>query len=230
MNRVIIAGILIIDFDKLIEAHLKRERKPKEIGRYYPSEIGSCIRKVWYSYKYPMEIEPDRLKIFEIGNILHDFIIQVFKSEKNVDSINFLESELPFKMDLKDFIISGRLDDVLIAKEDNRKMIIEVKSIKDIRIALTPNKTHVMQLQLYMHATGIHSGIILYVDKMNLKTKAFEIPYEEKHSLDILKRFRTLDELLKKDVLPIDEAKQSKDTIWMCNMCEYRAKCDRNEK
>ena len=230
MNRAIIAGILIIDFDKLIEAHLKRERKPKEIGRYYPSEIGSCIRKVWYSYKYPMEIEPDRLKIFEIGNILHDFIIQVFKSEKNVDSINFLESELPFKMDLKDFIISGRLDDVLIAKEDNRKMIIEVKSIKDIRIALTPNKTHVMQLQLYMHATGIHSGIILYVDKMNLKTKAFEIPYEEKHSLDILKRFRTLDELLKKDVLPIDEAKQSKDTIWMCNMCEYRAKCDRNEK
>ena len=230
MNRAIIAGVLIIDFDKLIEAHLKRERKPKEIGRYYPSEIGSCIRKVWYSYKYPMEIEPDRLKIFEIGNILHDFIIQVFKSEKNVDSINFLESELPFKMDLKDFIISGRLDDVLIAKEDNRKMIIEVKSIKDIRIALTPNKTHVMQLQLYMHATGIHSGIILYVDKMNLKTKAFEIPYEEKHSLDILKRFRTLDELLKKDVLPIDEAKQSKDTIWMCNMCEYRAKCDRNEK
>ena len=177
-----------------------------------------------------MEIEPDRLKIFEIGNILHDFIIQVFKSEKNVDSIKFLESELPFKMDLKDFIISGRLDDVLIAKEDNRKMIIEVKAIKDIRVALKPNKTHVMQLQLYMHATGIHSGIILYVDKMSLKTKAFEIPYEEKHSLDILKRFRALDELLKKDVLRIDEAKQSKDTIWMCNMCEYRAKCDRNEK
>ena len=209
---------------------MRRERKPKEIGRYYPSEIGSCIRKVWYSYKHPMEVEPDRLKIFEIGNILHEFILQVFKSEKNINSIKFLSSELPFKMDQKDFMISGRLDDVVIAKEDDKKAIIEVKTVRDIRTTIKPNKHHIMQLQLYMHATGIHDGIILYVDKTNLKTKAFEIPYDEMHSLDILKRFRSLHELLKNDVLPIDEAKQSKETIWMCNMCEYRAKCDRNEK
>ncbi len=177
-----------------------------------------------------MEIEPDRLKVFEIGNILHEFIIQVFKSEKNINAIKFLESELPFKLNQKDFTISGRLDDILVAKEDSRKMIIEVKTVRDIRSTFKPNKNHAMQLQFYMHATGIHDGIILYIDKTNLKTKAFEISYDEKHSLDILKRFSTLHELLKKDVLPIDEAKQSKETIWMCNMCEYRAKCDRNEK
>ncbi len=209
---------------------MKRERKPKEIGRYYPSEIGGCIRKVWYSYKHPMEIEPDRLKVFEIGNILHDFILQVFKNEKNANSIKFLTSELPFRMNLKDFIISGRLDDVIIAQENSQKMIIEVKTVRDVRSTNKPNKNHVMQLQFYMHATGISNGIILYVDKTNLKTKAFEIVYDEKHSLDILKRFSSLHELLKKDVLPIDEAKQSKETVWMCNMCEYRAKCDGNEK
>lgn len=225
-----IVGDFIIDFDKLIENHLKRERKPKEIGRYYPSEIGSCIRKVWYSYKRPMEAEPDRLKLFEIGNILHNFIMEVFKSEKNVDSIKFIDSELPLKLSQKDFTISGRLDDIVIAKEDDQKKLIEVKSIKDVRLLDAPNKHHVMQLQLYMHVTGIHDGIILYIDKTNLKTKAFDISYDEMHSLDILKRFSNLHELLKKDVLPIDEAKQSKETIWMCNMCEYRAKCDRNEK
>ena len=220
----------MIDFDKLIETHIKRERKPKEIGRYYPSEIGSCIRKVWYSYKHPMEIEPDRLKIFEMGDILHKFMMEVLKSEKNADKIKFLESELPFKMNFKDFIISGRLDDVVIAKEDGQKIVIEVKTVKDIKYTDRPNKIHVMQLQLYMHATGVHDGIILYVDRNNLKTKAFEVKYDEKHSLDILKRFKVLNELLAKDVLPIDEFKQSKETIWMCNMCEYRAKCDRNEK
>ena len=225
-----IVGDSIIDFDKLIETHLKRERKQKQIGRYYPSEIGSCIRKVWYSYKYPLEIEPDRLKVFEIGNILHEFIIQVFKSEKNADLIKFLNSELPFKLEQKDFVISGRLDDIVVATEDSRKIIIEVKSIKDVRFVNKPNKHHVMKLQFYMHVTGIKNGILLYVDKTNLKTKAFEIPYDEKHSMDILKRFSSLHELLKKDVLPIDEAKRSKETVWMCNMCEYRAKCDRNEK
>lgn len=220
----------MIDFDKLIESHLKRERRKKDIGRYYPSEIGSCIRKVWYSYKHPMDVDPEKLKIFEIGNILHDFILQVLKSERNVDSIQFLDSELPFKLDQKDFTISGRLDDIVIAKDDGHKAIIEVKSVKDIRSFDKPQSTHKMQLQLYMHATGIHDGIILYVDKNNLKTKSFEIKYEEKHSLDILKRFRILHELLTKDVLPIDEAKRSSEMMWMCNMCEYRAKCDKNEK
>ncbi len=225
-----IVGDVIIDFDKLIEAHLKRERKPKTIGRYYPSEIGNCIRKVWYSYKHPMDTDPDKLKLFEIGNILHEFIMQVFKSEKNINSIKFLEAELPFKMDQKDFTISGRLDDVIVAKDEDKKMIIEVKSIRDVRETRKPNRHHVMQLQLYMHATGIHHGVLLYVDKNTLNTKSFEVPYDEKHSLDILKRFSTLHELLKKDVLPIDEAKQDKETIWMCNMCEYRTKCDNNVK
>lgn len=156
-------------------------------------------------------------------------MMEVFKSEKNVDKIKFIESELPFKMDFKDFIVSGRLDDVVIAKEDDKKIIIEVKTVRDVRSA-KPSKNHIMQLQFYMHATGIKDGIILYVDRTTLKTKAFEIEYNEKHSLDILNRFKSLHELLVKDVLPIDEFKQSKETIWACNMCEYRAKCDRNEK
>ncbi|MBI2084217.1 MAG: PD-(D/E)XK nuclease family protein [Candidatus Aenigmarchaeota archaeon] len=177
-----------------------------------------------------METDPDRLKIFEVGNLLHDFVMHVFKNEKNADKIKFLESEIPIKKDFKDFMVSGRLDDVVIAVEDGRKMIIEVKSVADIRRADTANKNHVMQLQFYMHATGIKDGIILYIDKKNLKTRAFEIPYDEMHSMDIIKRFRVLHELLVKDVLPIDEAKRNDDMNWMCNMCEYRSKCDRNEK
>ncbi len=54
----------MIDFDKLVDqGTVTREFKPKQIGRYYPSEVGTCIRKVWYSYKYPQEIDP-KLKNF----------------------------------------------------------------------------------------------------------------------------------------------------------------------
>ena len=73
----------MIDFNKMVERHLEREHKPKEIGRYYPSEIGSCIRKTWYSYKYPQQISLELMKIFEVGNIMHGFVVEVLKSEKN---------------------------------------------------------------------------------------------------------------------------------------------------
>ncbi len=35
----------MIDFDKLVDQHIARELKPKQIGRYYPSEVGSLSEK-----------------------------------------------------------------------------------------------------------------------------------------------------------------------------------------
>ncbi len=102
----------MIDFDKLVDQHIAREFKPKQIGRYYPPEVGTCIRKVWYSYKYPQEIDPKPRRIFEVGDILHGFVIEVLKSEKNKD-VELLQSEMPFKIPMEDFIISGRVDDLV---------------------------------------------------------------------------------------------------------------------
>ena len=53
----------MIDFNALIEKHLKVKFKPKKAGRYYPSEIGSCIRKIWYSYMFPKETDAELMKI-----------------------------------------------------------------------------------------------------------------------------------------------------------------------
>ena len=92
----------------MIDNHLHKENRPKEIGRYYPSEIGTCMRKVWYSYKFPMETNPELLKVFELGNILHDFVVQVLQSEKNPE-VELLKYEFPFKVEIDDFLISGRV-------------------------------------------------------------------------------------------------------------------------
>ena len=86
----------MIDFDKLIDEHLKKEARPKGVGKYYPSSAGTCMRKVWYGYKYTSELEPELLKIFEMGNIIHDFVVEVLKSEKTPE-VELLESEFPFK-------------------------------------------------------------------------------------------------------------------------------------
>lgn len=218
----------MINFDQMIDRYLSRESKPKTEGRYYPSEIGTCIRKIWYSYKYPQEVKADLLKIFHVGNMMHDFVAEVLKSEKNPD-VELLRSEMPLRLEIEDLVISGRVDDLLLLKADGKNLLVEVKSAKTISFQVKPSRHHVMQLQLYMHATGVHNGIILYLDKTTLKSRVFTIQYNEAMVNSILSRFKSLHKLLKCNELPIAEAKSDSDTRWMCGFCEYRGKCDKNE-
>ncbi len=214
----------MIDFNKLIDNYFSRDSRKKSIGRYYPSEIGGCLRKTWFSYKIPKEIGKDVIRIFEAGNMIHEFISEVLKSEKNPE-IELIETELPFIIDKKDFKISGRIDDIILAKIHNQKALIEVKSSKFL--PREPNENHVSQLQLYMEATGINQGIILYIQKDNLQASWFNINYNEKKVEDIMQRFGSLDHYLKLNKVPPAEAKLKKEKNWMCSFCEYKDECDK---
>ncbi|HLC50973.1 MAG TPA: PD-(D/E)XK nuclease family protein [archaeon] len=214
----------MIDFNELIENHVKRELKPKDIGRYYPSEIGSCIRKTWYSYKFPVETTTEKLKIFEMGNLLHHFIAQVLSSEKNTH-IQLLETELPFKMQFKDINVSGRIDNLLIVKETSRKILVEIKSTKSINSLIEAQPHHLMQLQLYMHYLNVPDGALVYIEKNTLRAKTFEVKHDETIVAEALFRFQRLHEMLKTDVIPEAEARMNTDMSWMCKHCEYREKC-----
>lgn len=219
----------MIDFDKMVDAHIAREHRPKQVGRYYPSEVGSCLRKLFYSYKYPKEIDPELLKVFEAGNIIHGFVVEVLKSEKN-KQVELLESEMPFKIEAEDFLISGRVDDLVMVKASGEKVLVEVKSTKDVSFVRKPQTNHAMQLMFYMEATGVHKGVILYIDKNSLKSKVFEVEFDPQKGAEIFDRFSFLHSHLKKDELPKPEAKQVSDMNWMCRYCEYNEKCGGNEK
>lgn len=219
----------MIDFGKMIDRHIAREHRPKQVGRYYPSEVGNCMRKVWYSYKYPQEIEPDLRKIFEVGNIMHGFVVEVLKSGRNRE-VELLKSEFPFRIEEKNFTVSGRVDDLILVKESGKNVLVEVKSCKNILAVKKPQPSHIVQLQFYMHATGVHNGIILYIDKSNLQSKIFEIPHTENRGHEIMERFEELHTCLTNNNLPVAEAKDEEDTKWMCRFCEYEEKCNKDEK
>jgi CRISPR/Cas system-associated exonuclease Cas4 (RecB family) len=219
----------MFDFDRLIEDHIAREHRPKQIGRYYPSEVGNCLRKNWYSYKYPLEVDQDKLKIFEVGNMLHGFVVEVMRDERQED-IELLESEFPFKIEMKDFIISGRVDDLILIKSNSKKVLVEVKSTRNVDFIEEPQSHHVAQLMFYMAASNIHNGVILYIDKNDLHSKVFEIPFDEFKSAEIVDRFNFLHDHLTKNNLPLAEAKKVQDMSWMCKFCEYSNKCDKEEK
>jgi CRISPR/Cas system-associated exonuclease Cas4 (RecB family) len=214
----------MIDFNAMIDNHLKREHRPKGIGRYYPSEIGMCMRKTFYSYKFPTEIKPDLVKIFEVGNILHDFVVDVLKSEKT-PGIKLLKSEFPFEEKINDFTISGRIDDLILLELSGKEVLVEVKSTGNIDFVREAMHHNVMQLQLYMHLLKIHNGVVLYIDKRNLQSKVFSISYDENEAKKILDRFKALHTSLTKDYLPDPEARASREGVWMCKYCEYREKC-----
>lgn len=220
---------MIVDFDKVIDDFLKKEYTPKGQGKYFPSEAGLCLRKIWYSYKFPAQIEPDLLKIFEMGNIVHDFIVQVLKSDK-ISDIKLLKSEFPFKVKVEDFEISGRVDNLIMVQASGKIYLVEVKSVKDLKYIKEASPHNIVQLQLYMHFVGVHNGILLYIDKSNLKTKGFEIQYNEKEALRIIERFKTLHEHLKNNELPEAEARVHKELGWMCKLCEYRDECQTQTK
>lgn len=219
----------MIDFDRMIDDYLKREHRPRGIGKYYPSEIGGCMRKTWYGYKHPQETKADLIRIFEIGEIIHDFVVDVLKSEKTPE-VELIGAEVPFKINMKDYVVSGRVDDLILVKADGKKMLIEVKSTGNIDYVHYPKLNNELQLIFYMFATKIHNGALLYVDKRNLKSKIFEVKYEEARAVEVISRFNNLHKSLVEGLLPKPEAKLDEETEWMCRYCEYKDKCDKDEK
>jgi len=218
----------MFDFDKLLEKHIAREHKPKKIGKYYPSEVGNCLRKVWYSYKYPQEIDINKQKIFEVGNMIHAFVIDVLKNTRN-EKIKLLKSELPFDMRIDKFQVSGRVDDLLLLKVENKKLLVEVKSCKNVEAVKKPHFNHKLQLQFYMYATGVHDGAMLYIDKNNLKSKVFPVDFDRQEAEKIVERFKLLHTSLLSNKLPPAEGMENEEMKGFCRYCEYGDKCKRNE-
>ena len=218
----------MFDFNSLIENHLAREFRPKTQGRYYPSEIGKCLRDVWYSYKQPLPLPMEKVKIFEAGNIMHHFVAEVMRSEKN-QQVKLLDNELPFQLQIRDFIISGRIDDLLLVLADNKRLLVEVKSVARLDFTNEPQPQHMIQLQLYLHALrkshNVDAGALLYIEKNTLQAKTFIIDYDERLAAEALDRFSKLHNFLVAGKLPPPEARLRDEIGWMCKRCDYRERC-----
>lgn len=165
----------------------------------------------------------------ELGNIIYDFIVQVIKSDKTPE-VELLQSEMPFKFPFNDFLISGRIDDLMLLKAGRKKILIEVKSSKSVQKIKGPMAHYKTQLQFYMYATHVYNGMLLYVDKTTLETKVFMVKFSPKKAKQILNKFRALHKHLTNKSLLIAEAKKKKKTKWMCSYCEYKKKCKKDEQ
>jgi hypothetical protein len=231
----------MLNINKEIESFLLRKQEQDKhenvIGKYSPSMLAMCLRRQYYEYKYPMSMPVDKLKIFEMGNSIHERIATILSASPNV-KINHAERSLTLiHPDFDDIIISGRLDNFLIMQDGGKNVIIEVKSAKALQTydpqtrsfteMTEPKPDHVLQLNFYLFAIPGSLGLLLYVNKNTFETKQFEIKPDKALLMKGLERAKILHTALKSNTFPEAEAKMSKETNWACNpkYCQFAERC-----
>ena len=185
------------------EATKKREEKIVPMNVFYPSSAGQCIRKQWHEKKNPPVFPANVYKIFLVGNLTHDWLqSKIFTTG---------QSEVPMKWTDGEVSFSGRVDCIY----DDR--ILEFKTIKDLGyVQSKPKPEHVAQINMYMHATGIHQGTIVYVTKNEIDILEHDVEYDESLYNDTVKGFKKLYKYLVQN----KEPKPAKCiSPWSCEYC-----------
>lgn len=134
-----------------------------------------CIREQVLSLMYKQaqgENVPQHLiRIFEEGNAIHEkwqrlFIRGGLCKAEDLDFTKFYDK----------YDVSYTPDAILTI--DGEKYVCEVKSVNTYQFQkMTSHPTATKQVQMYMHFTGIHKGIILCDDKNTQKFKVFIVKY-----------------------------------------------------
>lgn len=236
----------------IIENHLKNARNKRDEERghkkeyFYASdslvenpEECKCIRKLCYEFSdiNPEPLDDKTLKVFAIGEILHEWIQDILIKEKKAKIIeeftitydkkgNHLKTqEESNRLIIKDPVeIHGRIDAMLV--DDT---IIEIKTISKgafFYLGNAPRLGHYLQLQLYMYNKKIKNGTIFYINKDTGEFKEFELKYNHGFVMGSLKRFvkakEVIDKFKETGKLPVQPFIK---TSWQCAFCAYAKEC-----
>jgi len=204
----------------LVSLHEKEKNEHKtEKGVYYPSQLGSCLRKQYYTYTLGERFSLEELVIFETGKSIHETIARAFSEVATIE-----KEEENVSLEITPAIkLKGRID-LLIADYDGKKYLIEVKSTS--KTPDSPFEEHVIQLQVYMQALNYNEGFILYWNKISGEIKVFKVTKNEEAIKNIFERVKKLDYYVTKNVPPEPEA-IIKGRFWECEKCPFLELCIR---
>jgi CRISPR/Cas system-associated exonuclease Cas4 (RecB family) len=196
----------------------EKEKKQKDRIQFFISEVGKCPRAIFFKFKKAPaeEIEPERLRIYDHGDLLHKMILNPLESLGLVRA-----SEIPIPPQQ---IISGRADAIISI--NGEEYVLDIKSISG-RLNFSkmekPMPEHLWQVQLYMHFFRKNKGILLYINKDTQEIKEFVFDYDKKLVKELLDWFEKLKEKIKKNLVPIRLADWPDN--WQCQTCQFKEIC-----
>lgn len=190
----------------------------RDAGTYYPSYLGSCLRKQYYIYTLGERATPENLAVFMTGQGVHEIVAKAFSESTIVESI-----EEKITLNFTDRIrLSGRID-IIIVDIDGKRYIIEVKSTS--RIPDVPYDSHLLQIEIYLHSLNVNDGFILYWNKRSGEVRAFSVSKDNVWLGKIYERAAMLDYHINIAQPPPAEAYLD-GRVWECRRCPYLQECN----
>ena len=167
--------------DKIDKYLCESGSRPRE--RHYPSDVSSCLRKLYYKWNSVGESNPTDAGGFwkmRMGDSLHTMIFEFLKDAgleiqnevANRKQIEGLKHELSYRIDN------------LFVDEDGETSGIEIKTsygrgIVAIQKSQAPKESDLNQICLYMNLEKIPKFYLLYLGRDNGYRTQFLIDYRE---------------------------------------------------
>lgn len=220
----------ILDFQKLVDDSLGGRGPPKKKDRdsIDVSSLSSCARANWYKYFIPRAYPKKTLRIFKMGDLIHDWITGLLRRS---EEIRWVDSEQSVSIVLPDegewIRLAGRFDDYVTTK-GGKRYIVEKKSTKSVKNLRQPYPAHLRQIMIYLKARGLSEGTIPYFSKEDMEVKQYNVKFDQNIFEGAVERGKQILRYVRHKVLPPPEAIMDNNSSFMCKGCIYKNECWKN--
>ena len=237
----------ILDFKKILLAIAKKDEgrfHSKHPAKFSPTELSGCMRNAYYNRLFPEEYDDKSYMNFLYGNVIHELFQKHLdwkerdKVLKDVlgDNIRYIENEKGFhyllpleKTNNERIVISGRLDSIIYLKNNPIPVVVDYKTTAMIKYNIdAPKDTHVSQLNFYLGCMLADYGILVYVNKPDLKIVQHTISWSPEVFNKMVDFAVDLKSHIDKKIEPIIDIPQMQNEGY-CSYCKHKDRCKEYE-
>lgn len=225
-------SILGKDINDILVEHLKdlnlakptsRNKMQKRTSVFSVSQCSyDCYRKIYFDMVEPVGADESSIGRFTMGDLIDELLKQALKKHgARVDvgcGKNYFNDEIRIQGN-NDAEFSDLIVEVKSVSPFAWKYIVGGKDKLGNVIVGQPKIQHVRQLNTYMDARNIRKGVILYVNKDDLKTKPYFFDYDESLMVQTVGRCVTVWRSILSDTVP------SKIRGSECSFCGHKESC-----
>jgi len=207
------------------QAVRSRKRKKKEITSWHISKIGSCMRGTYLErlgVKPNKEIDDRTLRVFDLGNKVEDWVVDLISSQDGV------KIETQTRVEDKKLGVSGYSDVIIKYKGD--RVLYEIKSKNSRAFSWMDkkgegaNRHHEYQTWMYLRLLGIEKGNIIYISKDDMRVLEYPVLLSnESLEQEVMSWLNSMNKAWKsKDISLLDLPEKDS---WQAKYCRFHKTC-----